>query len=80
MSTGFWLADRPLTHRNVGSKSYYLYNHPKLGAFYMPYVGIANTIDEITLDALMRVSLARWWAPQGVSEKRCYLQLSGWYI
>ena len=35
---------------------------------------------QIPLNTLVRISLARWWVPAGMSEERCYLQLSGWYL
>ena len=46
----------------------------------IPYVGCAEAIDLIPAGTLVRVSLARWWRPEGMNEERCYLQLSGWYL
>lgn len=83
-STGYWLPNRPLalTHRN--EKPYYqikydIYNHYQ-GTLSIPYVGFADPIQQIPVNALVRVSFARWWIPSGVNEERCYLQLSGWYL
>jgi len=37
-------------------------------------------VDANPAKSLVRISLARWWAPEGVNEKRCYVQLSGCYL
>ncbi|HEY4386150.1 MAG TPA: hypothetical protein VGN34_16965 [Ktedonobacteraceae bacterium] len=44
------------------------------------YVGGADVVPEIPADALIRVSLARWWKLYEKEERKCYLQLSGWYL
>jgi len=86
-STGYWLPDKQLilTYRN--EKSYYqtdcemvIGNKHYRGLLSIPYVGFADPIQEIPAGTLVRVSLARWWAPRGINEERCYLQLSGWYL
>ena len=86
-STGYWLPNRPLalTHRN--GKPYYQIKNDNLAdhnrntlTLSIPYVGFADPIQQIPENALVRVSLARWWTPSGVNEERCYLQLSGWYL
>ena len=46
----------------------------------IPFVGCADPIPEIPAEALIRVSLARWWKKTEEEEKKCYLQLSGWYL
>lgn len=43
------------------------------------YVGFQNEIDTITTGSLVRLSLARWWTKNNSVDKRCYLQLSGWF-
>jgi hypothetical protein len=78
-STGFWLPNRPLDKITSYGKTNYIYNSP-FGRFYLPYVGLASPIDQIPNGTLIRVSLARWWAPDGTNDKKCYLQLSGWYL
>jgi len=79
VSTGFWLPSRPLDKIASFDKTNYFYNS-RFGRFSMPYVGFALPIDQIPAGTLIRVSLARWWPPPGTNEKRCYLQLSGWYL
>lgn len=54
---------------------YYVFNNRRV-----KYVGLETPINLISKGTLLRLSLARWWAPEGdYEEKRCYLQLSGWY-
>jgi hypothetical protein len=79
-STGFWLADRPLTLERQGAKIAYLYARDCL-ICRLPYVGTDPTQETISQGTLVRVSLARWWRPDDAPEmeERCYLQLSGWY-
>ena len=44
------------------------------------FVGFQNPVQLISAGTLLRISLARWWAPNDDDvEERCYLQLSGWY-
>jgi hypothetical protein len=79
-SVGFWIADKPLKRVHDRNKVYYSYGQSAQGAYLLPYVGYAETVAYIPAGALMRVSLARWWTPEGMHEPRCYLQLSGWYL
>jgi len=77
-SVGFWMPDKVLTlSSNDKGKPYYSYEGNLLS---LPYIGFTDTLQSLPAKSLVRVSLARWWAPQDVSEKRCYLQLSGWYL
>jgi hypothetical protein len=46
---------------------------------YIPFVGCAEPIPLIEPGTLVRVSLSRWWRQEEFYEKKCYLQLSGWY-
>ena len=90
-STGYWLLDRPLVFDKervdkTQIRHLYLmeYKESVGGRIYtrtltIPYVGYPRPIDEIPVGTLVRVSLARWYAPVETIEKRCYLQLSGWY-
>jgi hypothetical protein len=78
-SEGFWINDRQINYEKDG---HYLYLP---GTRYgtnrkMKYRGVAAPLPSIPANTLLRVSLARWWKPEGsVDEKRCYLLLSGWY-
>lgn len=74
MSTGFWMPDQPLDLQ----QGYYHYP-VRYGARRLHYVGTQPAAPMIAAGTLVRVSLARWWAPQPDMEERCYLQLSGWY-
>lgn len=86
-STGFWIPDKPLLILNgsYNGSQYYIYNdaYPKwsLETYKIAYVGLAQQIDCLPEKTLIRVSLARWW-PLSVpeEERKCYLQISGWYI
>lgn len=77
-SVGFWLSDKPLTKYRVYEKVRYLYPCES-GKRSLPYVGFASPVDSIPAGTLLRVSLARWWDKEGETEKRCSLQLSGWF-
>jgi hypothetical protein len=84
-STGFWLPGQPLTLKSISGKSYYSleYELPSNRApstLRIPYVGGEEPLAEIPAQALIRVSLARWWKKYEEEEKKCYLQLSGWYL
>ena len=83
MSTGFWIADRPLILK-------YSLDHDQIkpnyrvgdaaAALNIPFVGFAEPLKQIPAGTLLRVSLARWFDQNGRTERRCYLQLSGWYL
>jgi hypothetical protein len=78
-STGFWVPDRKLVLRSDGK--HYDYNGGA-GDRGLSYVGESTPAADLPPGSLVRVSLARWWAPENASpgtEQRCYLQLSGWY-
>lgn len=91
-SVGFWIPDKPLSKWVCGKKV--RYNYPlNLKNVYegffsprlleprnFPFVGFQKPINIIPAGTLVRVSLARWWKkPETQGERRCYLQLSGWY-
>jgi hypothetical protein len=80
MSTGFWLPDRPLAQEVSEGKLYYRYPCDK-GVRLLRYVGFISPAKCIPTGTLVRLSLARWWRPDGAYdvEERCYLQMSGWY-
>lgn len=83
MSTGFWIPDQPLNLK-------YSLEHDRIKPNYrfsdaaatltIPFVGFAEPIKLLPSGTLLRVSLARWFDQDGRTERRCYLQLSGWYL
>lgn len=80
-SAGYWLLHRELTLVRDLDKLFYhtICFAPIRKKLAIRYVGFAQPIATILPGTLVRVSLARWWAPRGVNEERCYLQISGWY-
>lgn len=79
VSTGFWIPDQDLTISRSADKVYYHYP-ARFAERRLSYVGTQDAIERIPAGTLVRVSLARWWAPEESDmEPRCYLQLSGWY-
>ncbi|MDX2190435.1 MAG: hypothetical protein SFY32_11275 [Bacteroidota bacterium] len=77
-STGFWLLDKDLKRSDYAGKVKYKYPFSQWRN--IPFVGCQSPIDLIPAGTLVRLSLARWWSPDGSDdEERCYLQLSGWY-
>ena len=89
VSTGYWIINEPLYKDSSNEdKIRYIYENENsfaIGRFnrkYISYVGFQTPIDIIPKDTLVRVSLARWWAPKDAIdlEERCYLQLSGWFL
>ena len=78
-STGFWIPDHDLVLRSDGKHYDYRFGYMDRG---LSYVGEPAALPVLPAGALVRVSLARWWKPKDAApdfEKRCYLQLSGWY-
>ena len=82
VSTGYWLPDKSLICVTIEGKPYYKYESNLGNDQFIHYVGFENPIEIIHPNTLVRVSLARWWRPDDrpTMEKRCYLQLSGWYL
>ena len=78
-SEGFWINDKQINYEQDGHYLYLpAYRHGSKRK--MKYKGLAQPRASIPAHTLLRVSLARWWKPEGsVDEKRCYLLLSGWY-
>ena len=76
-SVGFWIPDSDLIRRDYNEKIRYSYTPIKWRS--IPFVGFHSPVDKILAGSLLRVSLARWWSPNEEEEKKCYLQLSGWY-
>ena len=80
-SVGFWISDQNLTRKDYEGKIRYNYPHGWGEGKWrsIPFVGFQSPVDSIPAGTLLRVSLARWWSAKEGEEKRCYLQLSGWY-
>lgn len=74
-SVGFWQSDKDLVLKD----GYYNYNSVFKKNKRIRYKGADNPIPVIKANALIRVSLAKWWLKDQNTESRCYLQLSGWY-
>lgn len=74
-SVGFWIADSDLRYQN----GYYVYARNGVTK-QIVYKGNQTVLQTIPRGKLIRLSLAKWWKPDDSDvEKRCYLQLSGWY-
>ena len=73
-SVGFWIPDNDLNRKDYNEKVRYSY---PIRWRNISFVGFQNPVDKIPTGTLVRVSLARWSPNE--DEKRCYLQLSGWY-
>lgn len=81
-STLFWRPDRPLRLESSGGTRL-RYSYATLeGDRTLTFVGFQEPLAEIPAGTLVRVSLAHWWRPrdQPHDEKRCYVQLSGWFL
>jgi hypothetical protein len=74
-SVCFWRPDAPLIKSGFLGKTKYWFK----GCYAINYVGFQEPIDIIPVGTLLRMSLANWWSPDNITEKRCYLQLSGWF-
>lgn len=75
-STCFWISNEPLYKLTLNSNCYY---ENKDKTIKIKHVGFQDEIDTITTGSLVRLSLARWWTKDNSVDKRCYLQLSGWF-
>lgn len=78
-STGLWVASQPVRKSKFeehGTSYWFPDGH---GIRAVKYVGMDEPAEEIPDGALVRFSLANWKAFLQDAEKRCYLQLSGWY-
>lgn len=80
-STCFWQTNKRLYKDN----EYYRYYTSQYGSSYtkwvrFKFVGLQEQENVIESGTLVRLSLARWWAPHNADiEERCYVQLSGWF-
>lgn len=73
-SVCFWRPSEPLIKSVFLGKTRYWYNGKPIS-----FVGFQEPLNIIPAGTLLRMSLANWWSPDEITEKRCYLQLSGWY-
>lgn len=73
-SVCFWRSNEPLVKSVFLGKTRYWSNGKPIS-----FVGFQKPVDIIPAGTLLRMSLANWWSPDEITEKRCYLQLSGWY-
>ena len=77
----FWRPMYGLRLRQGKKSAYYHYADPdSRRAFRLPYVGLEKPVPWLRPGSLLHLSLARWWQQPGISEERCYLQLSGWFL
>jgi hypothetical protein len=74
-STGYWLPEQPLDY---DGDSRYVFRADG-GRRRIRYVGVAEATARIEPGTLVRVSLARAWAPSN-APAGLYLQISGWYL
>ena len=74
-SVCFWHPNAPLVKSSFLGKTKYWFG----GSHAINYVGFQAPIELIPAGTLLRMSLANWWSPDDITEKRCYLQLSGWF-
>jgi hypothetical protein len=78
-SVGFFTCVRDLVYRDGYYEVERDENYTKYRRF--SYVGVVPARIRIPAGTLIRVSLARWWAPPDQNiEERCYCQVSGWYL
>lgn len=78
-STCFWITDKRLYCSRDGDSIYYQYYVNSNRKLRFKYVGLQESGGMIEKGTLVRMSLARWWAPDPGVEDRCYVQLSGWF-
>lgn len=80
-SVGFWLPSVDLWMQKSETTGRVKYVYADGDRYHrISYVGLQPPVDRIPAGTLVRVSLARWWSRDETSEKRCYLQISGWYL
>lgn len=78
-STGFWVPPTDLVHHVYRDDINFQASAADGSQIRLKYVGLADAPGAIIpAGAMLRVSLARWWAPSdGSREEACHLQLSG---
>ncbi len=94
ISIGYWLLDAPLIKWHESdflddTHEYLCYRYYTVEKeFIIDYVGFAKPIFKIPEQTLIHVLLNKWWIPSSAFapsddskvEKRCYLQISDWYL
>ena len=80
-STLFWQPDQPLKREDDGDHVRYRYPTAD-GGRTLTFAGFQSTLAVIPAGTLLRVSLADWRKPEEApdSERRCDVQLSGWFL
>lgn len=73
-SVCFWRPNAQLVKSEFLGKTRYWFDKNIIS-----YVGFQEPLNVIPERTLLRMSLANWWSPDDITEKRCYLQLSGWF-
>ncbi len=77
-SVGFWELPAPLTLESGDKKRYGMAGPLSISA---PFVGLESPPATVPKGAIVRVSLSRWWAPDGSDmPEACWLQISGVYL
>ena len=81
-SVGFWISVYPLSFSRVPAHQGRRYWFPEGAPLTsVAYVGMEPQLEVIPAGALVRFSLSRWAAfPPESEEKRCRLQVSGWFL
>lgn len=81
-SVGLWISEYPLSFSRVPAHQGRRYWFPEGAPLTsVAYVGMEPQLEVIPAGALVRFSLSRWAAfPQESEEKRCRLQVSGWFL
>lgn len=83
-STMFWRPDQELVLEKELKKLRYRYP-TETGGCTLTYVeyqgrGSQEILKTIPAGTLLRVSLAHWWNPNPNVDKRCHVQISGWFL
>lgn len=76
-STGFWRFNQPL-HKLLSDTRYLYLDDGTVILLDVKYKGFDKPLEIIPSGALLRFSLARGFSDD--PQKRCYLQLSGWFL
>lgn len=77
-STQFWFTDSELVLKSDPQSGKIYYSD---GVYKIPHVGFQDCVGRIPKDTVIRLSLANPTDWEGrYNPKRCYLQLSGWYL
>ena len=80
-STGFWRFNQPLykyIDEEGGNAVRYLYSDDDIRILDVKHIGFDEPLAIIPKETLLRFSLARGFSDD--PQKRCYLQLSGWFL